>query len=38
MQNGEEVRAGLTISCDGHWKAHKFQDGDGQTQTSVSWA
>ena len=29
---------GLTLSCDGHWQAHKFQDDDGQTQTLVSWA
>ena len=31
-------QGGLTLSCDGHWKAHSFQDDDGQTQTSVSWA
>ena len=29
---------GLELTCDGHWKAHKFQHDDGQTQTSVSWA
>ena len=31
-------QTGVTITCDGHWKAHKLQDDDGQTQTSVSWA
>ena len=31
-------QTGVTITCDGHWKAHKLQDNDGQTQTSVSWA
>ena len=31
-------QGGLTLSCEGQWKAHKFQDDDGQTQTSVSWA
>ena len=29
---------GVTLTCDGHWKAHKLQDDDGQTKTSVSWA
>ena len=32
------IQTGVTITCDGHWKAHKLQDDDGQTQTSVSWA
>ena len=31
-------QGGLTSSSDRHWIAHKFQDDDGQTQTSVSWA
>ena len=31
-------QGGLTLSCDGHWKVHKLQDDDGQTQTSVYWA
>ena len=30
-------QGGLLLSCDGHWRAHNFQDDDGQTQTSVSW-
>ena len=31
-------QGGLTLTCDDHWKTHKFEDDDGQTQTSVSWA
>ena len=31
-------QGGLTQTCDGHWKAHKFQDDNGPTQTLVSWA
>ena len=30
-------QGGVTLTCDGHWKAHKLlQDDDGQTQTG-SW-
>ena len=34
----EEVRLALRLACNGHWKAHKRQDNDGEIQTSVSWA
>ena len=37
-RNKAKSQGGLTLTCDGHWKAHKFQDDDGQTQTSISWA
>ena len=34
----QKSQTGVMITCGGHWKAHKLQDDDGQTQTSVSWA
>ena len=34
----KQRQGGLTLTRDGHWKAHKLQDDDGQTQTSDSWA
>ena len=30
-------QGGLNIPCDGNWKAHTFQNDDGQAQTSVFW-
>ena len=32
------IQSGLTLTCDGRWNAHKFQDDDVQSQNQGSWA